>query len=50
LASNSPLADEINAVMKQGKLVSSEIVVKLLLEAFKTAKSHTYLIDGFPRN
>jgi UMP-CMP kinase len=36
--------------MKRGELVSSEIVVKLLLKAFKSAKSHTYLIDGFPRN
>jgi adenylate kinase family enzyme len=50
IASGSELAAEIQGLMKEGKLIGSDIVVSLLLKAFKTAKSHTYLIDGFPRN
>ena len=41
------LADKLNAVMSQGKLVSSDLLVQLLKKAMKGKK---FLIDGFPRN
>lgn len=36
--------------MESGKLVNSDIVVKLVKEAFAKDKNATYLLDGFPRN
>lgn len=36
--------------MDSGKLVSSDIVVNLVKEAFAKDKNATYLLDGFPRN
>ena len=36
--------------MDSGKLVSSDIVVNLVKEAFAKDKSAIYLLDGFPRN
>ena len=41
------LADKLNTVMSQGKLVSSDLLVQLLKKAMKGKK---FLIDGFPRN
>lgn len=36
--------------MDSGKLVSSDIVVKLVKEVFEKDRTATYLLDGFPRN
>ena len=42
------LGDKLNAVMSEGKLVSSEMLVTLLKNAMKGQEK--CLIDGFPRN
>jgi adenylate kinase family enzyme len=36
--------------MKEGKLISSDLVVRLLDAAITTYGNRRYLIDGFPRN
>jgi UMP-CMP kinase len=53
---NSSLADEINACLSAGKLVSSQITCQLLINAMqqfyrqsRTVCTH-FLIDGFPRS
>lgn len=47
----SPLAQQIKECMSQGKLVPSEVPVKLLKQAIdKEPKGTNFLIDGFPRN
>lgn len=40
----------IRDLKKEGKLVPSEIVVKLLQQAMRRSESKKFLIDGFPRN
>ncbi|KAF7801371.1 UMP-CMP kinase 4 [Senna tora] len=35
---------------KEGKLVPSEIVVRVIEKAMKKSKTKKFLIDGFPRN
>lgn len=35
---------------KEGKLVPSEIIVKLLQKAMQGSQNKKFLIDGFPRN
>lgn len=40
----------IQDLKKEGKLVPSEIVVKVLQQAMHRNKSKKFLIDGFPRN
>lgn len=40
----------IRDLKKEGKLVPSEIVVKLLQQAMRRSESKNFLIDGFPRN
>jgi adenylate kinase family enzyme len=46
----SPLAKELNAVMKEGKLISSELMVKLIREKIESYNfGGRYLLDGFPR-
>lgn len=44
------LADKLNALMKEGKLVSSDLVVELLKKAVEKGGKQRYLFDGFPRN
>jgi UMP-CMP kinase len=36
--------------MKEGKLLPSELVVKLLKKGIETYGNRRYLFDGFPRN
>jgi adenylate kinase family enzyme len=36
--------------MKEGKLVPSELAVKLIRKAIAINGNRRYLIDGFPRN
>ncbi|KAF8012767.1 hypothetical protein BT93_I0808 [Corymbia citriodora subsp. variegata] len=40
----------IRDLKKEGKLVPSEIVIKLLQQAMHRSESKKFLIDGFPRN
>jgi UMP-CMP kinase len=49
-ASGSQLGQEIEALMSQGILISSEITVRLIKEAMEKSDSKRFLIDGFPRN
>jgi adenylate kinase len=47
----SEIAKQIEECMTQGKLVPSEVPVKLLKQAIESApKGVNFLIDGFPRN
>ncbi|CAL8469532.1 g9073 [Coccomyxa elongata] len=43
------LGKEIEGIMKEGKLVPTDITVKLLREAMEKSTADTFLIDGFPR-
>lgn len=40
----------IQEFKKEGKLVPSEVVVKLLKQAMQRSGNRKFLIDGFPRN
>lgn len=40
----------IQNIMKEGKLVPSDVTVKLLQRAMQETDSEKFLIDGFPRN
>jgi UMP-CMP kinase len=40
----------IKNLMHEGKLVCSEIIVRLLLKAILASGNDKFLIDGFPRN
>ncbi|OZJ02794.1 hypothetical protein BZG36_04429 [Bifiguratus adelaidae] len=46
-----PLADEINSLMKEGKMIPMSVTKQLLTKAISDDTTHQgYLIDGFPRN
>ena len=40
----------IEEYKKEGKLVPSEIVVRVLEKAMKRSHTKKFLVDGFPRN
>lgn len=40
----------IQNMIKEGRIVPSEVTVKLLQKAMEESKSNKFLIDGFPRN
>lgn len=40
----------IKSMIKDGKIVPSEVTVRLLLKAMENSKGEKFLIDGFPRN
>lgn len=40
----------IHDIIKDGKIVPSEITVNLLRKAIHSSGNHKFLIDGFPRN
>lgn len=40
----------IREYKKEGKLVPSEIIVKLLQKAMQESQNKNFVIDGFPRN
>lgn len=42
--------DMIKNMIKDGKIVPSEVTVRLLLKAMEDSKGEKFLIDGFPRN
>ena len=52
VASGSPMGQELDAMMKAGKLVPMETVLKLIKDAMVAAAlkgSQGFLIDGYPR-
>lgn len=40
----------IQNMIKEGKIVPSEVTIKLLQKAMKESGNDKFLIDGFPRN
>lgn len=50
IASGSEYGTMIQDYKKEGKLVPTELVVKLLQQAMRESKIKKFLIDGFPRN
>ncbi len=48
LVEENELSKQIKKDMEQGKLVSDEIIIKIIKEAVKDDRN--YLFDGFPRN
>jgi UMP-CMP kinase len=40
----------IKGMIKEGKLVPSELTAKLILKAISKSSNNKFLIDGFPRN
>lgn len=36
--------------IKEGKIVPSEVTVKLILKAIESSENDRFLIDGFPRS
>ena len=50
-SSGSELGEMIESIIKEGKIVPSEVTVRLLRQAMeKSAAGAGFLIDGFPRN
>ncbi|XP_024359996.1 UMP-CMP kinase 3 isoform X3 [Physcomitrium patens] len=49
IQSGSEYGDMINDMIKEGKIVPSEVTVRLLLKAMEDSKGDKFLIDGFPR-
>lgn len=51
VADGTPQGKRAESLMKEGKLVSDDIVEELLRERFSSQDCHDgYLLDGFPRN
>lgn len=50
ISSNSENGSLILDIIKEGKIVSSEITVKLIQRAIETSENYKFLIDGFPRS
>ena len=48
--SGSSLGEMIEGLISQGKIVPSEVTVRLLREAMEKSGERLFLIDGFPRN
>ncbi|OIT26247.1 PREDICTED: UMP-CMP kinase 3-like [Nicotiana attenuata] len=48
--SGSETGSMIQKIMKEGKLVPSDVTVRLLQQAMQGMDSDKFLIDGFPRN
>lgn len=46
----SELADMINSCIKEGRIVSAEITVRLLRSAMEKSGDNRFLVDGFPRD
>ena len=47
---NGPNAAEIKKIQAEGKLVNSEILVKIIETRLKAGPTKKYLLDGFPRS
>ncbi|KAJ0865839.1 putative phosphotransferase with a phosphate group as acceptor [Helianthus annuus] len=50
ISSNSKYGDMILETITKGKIVSSEVTVKLLKSAIASSETDRFLIDGFPRS
>lgn len=50
ITSGSENGTMIQNMIKEGKIVPSEVTIKLLLRAMKESGNDKFLIDGFPRN
>ncbi|KAM0019963.1 putative phosphotransferase with a phosphate group as acceptor [Helianthus debilis subsp. tardiflorus] len=50
ISSNSEYGDMILETITKGKIVSSEVTVKLLKSAIESGETDRFLIDGFPRS
>jgi len=50
IQSGSEYGELIKNMIKDGKIVPSEVTVRLLLKAMENSKGEKFLIDGFPRN
>lgn len=48
--SGNETGNMIKGMIKEGKLVPSEMTVKLILKAISKSSNNKFLIDGFPRN
>ncbi len=46
---NTPLGQELDEIMKSGKLVSDDIAVKLVSQELAKISNSPFIIDGFPR-
>ena len=49
VASGSAVGEECQALMKEGKLVPTEVTLGLIRKAMAQAEQKTFIIDGFPR-
>lgn len=49
IASNSEFGSKILNTIKEGRIVPSEVTVKLLQREMESSDNHRFLIDGFPR-
>ncbi|KAL8171100.1 hypothetical protein V2J09_022904 [Rumex salicifolius] len=50
ITSNSEKGHMILDIIKEGKIVPSEVTVKLIQDAIRSSDNKKFLIDGFPRN
>jgi UMP-CMP kinase len=50
IQSGSEHGEMIQSMIQQGKIVPSEVTVRLLVKAMEESSSDKFLIDGFPRN
>ncbi len=50
ISKGGEMAETIQKYMTEGKMLSSELVVKLLKKGIATYGNRRYLFDGFPRN
>ncbi|KAI3816590.1 hypothetical protein L1987_16292 [Smallanthus sonchifolius] len=50
ISSNGEYGDMILETITKGKIVSSEVTVKLLKSAIESGETNRFLIDGFPRS
>ncbi|KAK9665645.1 hypothetical protein RND81_14G125900 [Saponaria officinalis] len=49
ITSSSKNGAMILEIIKEGKIVPSEVTVKLIQKAITSGENHKYLVDGFPR-
>ncbi|MED6167268.1 hypothetical protein PIB30_001164 [Stylosanthes scabra] len=49
MVSNSEYGSMILNTIKEGRIVPSEVTVKLILREMESSDNHKFLIDGFPR-
>ncbi|XP_015953096.1 UMP-CMP kinase isoform X1 [Arachis duranensis] len=50
MVSNSEYGSMILNTIKEGRIVPSEVTVKLILKEMESSDNHKFLIDGFPRS